>query len=82
MWCSTLFGHISLNLVLVSRGLVGQVRVLDHTFANSVYQTASHIFYGIAAAENLLVFVTDVSNAFGKVPPPKQGFFIHLDWAF
>ena len=60
----------------------GQVRVMDHTFANSVDQTASRIFYGIAAAENLLVFGADVSNAFGEAPPPKQGFFIRPDRAF
>eukprot|EP00804_Cyclotella_cryptica_P009461 CCRYP_017762-RA/>CCRYP_017762-RA protein AED:0.40 eAED:0.40 QI:0/-1/0/1/-1/1/1/0/256 len=57
----------------------GQVRVLDHTFANSIEQTGSRIFYAIAAAENLLVFRADVSNAFGEAPPPKQGFFIKPD---
>ncbi len=34
----------------------GQVRVLDHTFANSIDQTRSRIFYAVAASENLLVF--------------------------
>ena len=63
-----------------SRG--GQVRVLDHTFANSIEQTGSRIFYAIAAAENLLVFGADVSNAFGEAPPPKQGFFIKPDKPF
>ena len=60
----------------------GQVRVLDHTFANSIDQTGSCIFYAIAAAENLLVFGADVSNARGKAPPPKQGFYIRPDKAF
>ena len=63
-----------------SRG--GQVRVLDHTFANSIDQTGSRIFYAVSAAENLLVFGADVSNAFGEAPPPKQGFYIKPDKAF
>jgi hypothetical protein len=29
----------------------GQVRVLDHTYANCVDRTGSHIFYAISAAE-------------------------------
>ena len=60
----------------------GQVRVLDHTFANSIDQTGSRIFYGVAAAENLLIFGADVSNAFGEAPAPKQGFYIRPDKAF
>jgi hypothetical protein len=60
----------------------GQVRVLDHTFANSIEQTGSRIFYALAAAENLLVFGADVSNAFGEAPPPKQGFYIRPDKPF
>jgi hypothetical protein len=40
------------------------------------------MFYAIAAAENLLVYGVDVSNAFTEAPPPKQGFFIRPDCAF
>ncbi len=32
--------------------------------------------------ENLLVYDVDVSNAFAKAPPTKQGFFIYPDRAF
>ena len=53
---------------------LGQVRVLDKTYANCVDQTSACIFYGIAAAENLIVYGADVSNAFAEAPPPKQGF--------
>ncbi len=52
----------------------GQVRVLDFTYANSPDHTCSCIFYAITAAENLLIFGADVSNAFAEAPPPKQGF--------
>ena len=34
------------------------------------------------AAKNLLIFGSDVSNAFAKSPPPKQGFFIRPNRAF
>jgi hypothetical protein len=60
----------------------GQVRVLDHTYANCVDRTGSRIFYTIFAAENMLVYGADVSNTFVKAPAPKQGFFIYPDWAF
>ncbi|KAL7555072.1 hypothetical protein ACHAWF_018706 [Thalassiosira exigua] len=60
----------------------GQVRVLDHTYANCVDQTSSRMFYAISSAENLLIYGSDVSNAFGEAAPPKQGFFIRPDKAF
>ena len=60
----------------------GQVRVLDYTYANSPDHTCSRLFYAIAAAENLVIFGADVSNAFAEAPPPKQGFYIRPDSAF
>ena len=60
----------------------GQVRILDHTFANSIDQNGLRIFYAVAAAENLLVFGADVSNTFGEAPQNKQGFYIRPDTAF
>ena len=60
----------------------GQVRVLDHTYAGCVDHTSSRLFYALAAAENLLVYGADVTNAFGDAPPPKQGFQIQPDKAF
>jgi hypothetical protein len=60
----------------------GQAKILDETYANCVDQTCSRLFYAVAAAENLLVYGADVSNAFAKAPPPKQGFFICPDRAF
>jgi hypothetical protein len=60
----------------------GMVRVLAETYANCVDQTSARLFYAVAAAENLLVYGADVSNAFAEAPPPKQGFFIRPDRAF
>jgi hypothetical protein len=48
--------------------LIASIR-LDHTFF-----TLSQL--------NKLVFGSDVSNAFGEAPPPKQGFYILPDKAF
>ncbi len=51
-----------------------QATILDKTYTNCVDQTSSRLFYGIAAAENLLIFGAEVSNTFAEAPPPKQGF--------
>ncbi len=61
---------------------LGQVCILDETFANCIYQTSACLFYGVAAVENLTVYNADVSNAFAEAPLPKQGFFIRPDNAF
>lgn len=63
-----------------SRG--GKARILDYTHANCIDHTASRLFYGVSAAENMLVFGADVGNAFAEAPPPKQGFYILPDKAF
>jgi hypothetical protein len=39
-------------------------------------------FYGIVAAENLLSYGADFSNAFAEALPPKQDFYIYPDGAF
>ncbi len=38
--------------------------VLAETYTNRVEQTSARLFYAVAAAENLLIFGADVSNAF------------------
>jgi hypothetical protein len=45
-------------------------------------RTGSRIFYAVSVAENMLVYGSDVSNAFAEAPPPKQGFFISPNRAF
>lgn len=60
----------------------GKARILDYTHANCIDHTTSRLFYGIAAAENMLVYGADVGNAFAEAPPPKQGFYIQPDRAF
>jgi hypothetical protein len=60
----------------------GSVKVLDEVYSNCVDQTSSRLFYAVTAAEKMLVFGSEVCNAFAKAPPPKQGFYIRPDWAF
>ncbi len=60
----------------------GLVKVLDKVYANCVNQTSSRLFYAVLATKNLLIFGSDVCNAFAEAPPPKQGFYIHPDRAF
>jgi hypothetical protein len=60
----------------------GQAKILDKMYANCVDQTSSRLFYAIVAVKKLLIFCADVSNAFTKAPPPKQGFYIYPDRAF
>ncbi len=60
----------------------GSVEVLDKVYANCVNQTSSRLFYDVSAVENLLIFGSDVCNAFAEAPRPKQGFFIRPDRAF
>jgi hypothetical protein len=47
--------------------------ILDYTHTNCVDQTSTRIFYAVTAAENLIIFGADVSNAFAEAPPPKTG---------
>jgi hypothetical protein len=60
----------------------GKARILDYTHANCIDHTASRLFYVISAAENLLIYGDDVSNAFSETLSPKQGFYILPDRAF
>jgi hypothetical protein len=60
----------------------GSVKILDEVYANCVDQTSSRLFYAIATAKNMLVFGSNVCNAFAEALPPKQGFYICPDCTF
>ena len=60
----------------------GSVKILDEVNANCIDQTSSQLFYAVSATKNLLIFGSDVCNAFAKAPLPKQGFYIRPDRAF
>ena len=58
------------------------VRVLDHTYAGTPDHVGQRIFYGTCAAENLLVYGSDASNAFAEAGPPRQGINLLIDRSF
>ena len=62
----------------VCAGLVraGHVRILDYTYAGRVNHTSSRMFYAVMAADNMMLYGVDITNAFGDALPPKQG--IHI----
>ena len=44
--------------------------------------TSARLLYSITAVGNLVIHRTDISNAFGEVPTPRQGFYIRPDNPF
>ena len=58
------------------------VRVLDHTYAGTPDHIGQRIFFAACAAENLLIYGSDASNAFAEARPPKQGINLHADRSF
>jgi dUTP pyrophosphatase len=52
---------------------------LGPTYAGSLDQTGSRIFWSVAAMKNLKVYGADVSNAFAEAPPPVAPLYITID---
>jgi hypothetical protein len=65
-------GHKKARCVCDGSTCSGMVRVLAETYANCIDQTSARLFYAVAAAENLLVFGADVSNAFAEALPQNK----------
>jgi hypothetical protein len=59
----------------------GQVRILDHTYANCIDLTELQFYYAISATKNMLIYRPNISNVFEEAPPPKQGFYIYPECA-
>ena len=55
---------------------------LGATYAGSLDQTGSRIFWATAALKNLKVYGADVSNAFAEAPPPKAPLYVTIDKPF
>ena len=58
------------------------VRVLDYTYANTPNHVRQHVFIALCAGENLLIYGSEVSNAFAEASPPKQGLHLNPDQYF
>ena len=55
---------------------------LAETFASSLEQTGSRIFWAATAIYNHIVIGADASNAFAEAPPPKAPLYVYLDAQF
>jgi hypothetical protein len=55
---------------------------LGKTYAGSLEQTGSRIFYATCAILNYLIYCADVSNAFAEAPPPKAPLYMRPDQQF
>ena len=52
------------------------------TYASSLEQTGSRIFWATSAIANHIVIGADASNAFAEAPPPKAPLYVYLDKQF
>jgi hypothetical protein len=64
-------GHKKARCVCNRSSRSGLVKVLDKVYANCINQTSSRLFYAVAAAKNLLVYGSNMCNAFANAPSPK-----------
>jgi dUTP pyrophosphatase len=52
---------------------------LANTYAGSLEQTGSRIFWAISAMKNYITIGADASNAFAEAPAPKAPLFVSID---
>ncbi len=52
---------------------------LGDTYAGSLEQTGSRIFWAATAINNFITIGADVSNAFAEAPPPKAPLYVSID---
>ena len=55
---------------------------LGDTYAASLEQTGSRIFWAATAINNFVTIGADVSNAFAEAPPPKAPLYVTIDQAY
>ena len=55
---------------------------LGETYAASLDQTGSRIFWAVTALTNMIVIGADVSNAFAEAPPPIAPLYVTIDKPF
>ena len=55
---------------------------MAETFAHSLEQTGSRIFWAISALSNYVVVGADASNAFAEAPAPKAPLYVYIDKQF
>jgi deoxyuridine 5'-triphosphate nucleotidohydrolase len=55
---------------------------LGETYAASLDQSGSRVFWAAAALKNMIVIGADASNAFAEAPPPKAPLYVTIDKPF
>lgn len=55
---------------------------LGDTYAGSLEQTGSRIFWAATAMNNFITIGADASNAFAEAPPPKAPLYVNIDAPF
>ena len=52
---------------------------LGNTYAASLEQSGSRLFWALAALTNCKVYGADATNAFAEAPPPIAPLFVEID---
>ena len=55
---------------------------LAETYASSLVQSGSRIFWAASAMKRHIVIGADASNAFAEAPPPKAPLYVYIDTQF
>ena len=55
---------------------------MAETYASSLEQTVSRIFWAATALDNNIVICVDASNDFAKAPAPKTPLYVYIDKSF
>ena len=55
---------------------------MAETYASSLEQTGSRIFWAASAINNHIVIGADASNAFAEAPAPKAPLYVYIDKPF
>ena len=61
---------------------MGGTVTLGETYAASLDQCASRIFWAVSALKNMTVIGADASNAFAEAPPPVAPLYVTIDKPF
>jgi hypothetical protein len=81
LWCYNIKDNGTLKARCVCNGKPSNknTAVFGYTFAKSLDQVGSRIFWATAAAKNMIVRGADASNAFAEADAPKIPLFVRID---
>jgi dUTP pyrophosphatase len=81
LWCYNIKDNGTLKARCVCNGKPSNknTAVFGYTFAKSLDQVGSRIFWATAAAKNMMVRGADASNAFAEADAPKIPLYVRID---